>query len=253
MAHKIKTKAASMRYIRRMDNESHHGWFVSIKQQGTRIHKYFTDNVYGGKAKARRAAIEYRDELLKESRSADYKLWRCTLDRPNNTSGITGVARYTIQPSGGRKKRSCWQAFWHDADGKRRSSSFAIAKHGEKEAKRLACEARQAGLAELERMLSIREADPANRSRLEEVCALHDLVRQHNRIRPLNTSGIVGVGRYVKYGKQGNELPFWRAFWTDKEGQQRSRIFSIGRYGEEEAKRLACNARTNRERASKQR
>lgn len=63
-------------------------------------------------------------------------------------------------------------------------------------------------------------------------------------IRRNNTSGIVGVGRYIRSdNKSGIESPFWVAFWHDKFGKKRSRKFSVGLYGEDQARTLAIRQR----------
>jgi len=65
-----------------------------------------------------------------------------------------------------------------------------------------------------------------------------------SRIRRNNTSGISGVGRYeVINSKTGNRSPFWTAYWADEHGRRRSRKFSVVRYGEKNAKRLATTER----------
>lgn len=56
-----------------------------------------------------------------------------------------------------------------------------------------------------------------------------------NRKRRNNTSGIVGVGRYVSRERNATsviERISWQAFWDDSDGRRRSRKFSVNRYGE---------------------
>lgn len=52
-----------------------------------------------------------------------------------------------------------------------------------------------------------------------------------------NTSGYTGVSR------EGGEYPRWKSFWSDLDGKHRSKSFSVGKYGEEEAKNLAVRNR----------
>lgn len=52
-----------------------------------------------------------------------------------------------------------------------------------------------------------------------------------------NTSGYTGVSR------EGGEYPRWVSFWSDLDGKLRSKSFSVGKYGEEEAKNLAVRNR----------
>lgn len=70
---------------------------------------------------------------------------------------------------------------------------------------------------------------------------------RRNRKRRNNTSGIVGVGRYVsceRKGKRQIERIYWHAFWDGSDGRRRSRKFSINLYGEHRARELACQARS---------
>jgi AP2 domain len=65
---------------------------------------------------------------------------------------------------------------------------------------------------------------------------------------PLNTSGIPGVGRYIRKQKNKNgtitERAEWQAFWDDTEGKRHLRTFNIKKHGEEGAKQMAIEART---------
>jgi AP2 domain len=61
-----------------------------------------------------------------------------------------------------------------------------------------------------------------------------------------NTSGIVGIARYIAREMVGDkevERISWHAFWNSADGKQRSRKFSVNKYGETRAKTLACAAR----------
>jgi hypothetical protein len=67
----------------------------------------------------------------------------------DNTSGMVGVGRYIAREMAGGKavERAFWQGFWIGDDGRRRSRKFRVAKYGEKQAKALACAAREQALA----------------------------------------------------------------------------------------------------------
>ncbi|HYP26332.1 MAG TPA: AP2 domain-containing protein [Blastocatellia bacterium] len=57
-----------------------------------------------------------------------------------------------------------------------------------------------------------------------------------------NTSGKVGVSRSTS--RSGDRVyEYWQASWNDSEGKRRSAKFSINKYGEEKARRLAVRAR----------
>lgn len=58
-----------------------------------------------------------------------------------NTSGVTGVSF--------NEGRNCYNAKWHTPEGKQKSQRFSITKYGKEEAFRLACEARENAIREL--------------------------------------------------------------------------------------------------------
>lgn len=57
-----------------------------------------------------------------------------------------------------------------------------------------------------------------------------------------NTSGKVGVSR-TRYGTGPDSAEYWQAAWVDGRGTRKSAKYSIKKYGEEKAKRLALKAR----------
>lgn len=68
-------------------------------------------------------------------------------------------------------------------------------------------------------------------------------VRSHAVPAARNRSGVVGVARVVNVGVNGIEYASWQASWSPEPGTRRSVRFSVLRYGEDEAFRLACDAR----------
>ncbi len=56
------------------------------------------------------------------------------------------------------------------------------------------------------------------------------------------TGEIIGVRRLVK-SRFGSEHAVWEARWSPKKYERRVRTFGVEKYGEEEAKRLAIEAR----------
>ncbi len=68
-------------------------------------------------------------------------------------------------------------------------------------------------------------------------------VRRHAAPAARNRSGVVGVARVVNLGSNGIEYAFWQASWTPESGSRRRVRFSVLRHGEDEAFRLACDAR----------
>ena len=60
--------------------------------------------------------------------------------------------------------------------------------------------------------------------------------------RRKSRTGVVGVTRVTTKSK-GFEYDFWRATWTGRRGERHIRVFSVNKYGEDEAKKLAIKAR----------
>jgi len=87
------------------------------------------------------------------------------------------------------------------------------------------------------------QAAKAHRDSLMAVAdGVNYVLWRRNKIYPHNTSGIVGVGRYVvRYGKKKQTV--WDAFWQDADGKRHCRRFFVLTYGERRAKALACAAR----------
>lgn len=134
------------RNITRVDNERTrtHAWQLRLQRKGQAVSKCFSDGVYGGKRKALKAAIEYRESWLAEHSNVEYQLWVRTRLRKNNTSGIPGVARYEAldNPNTGRRV-VFWLASWIDEHGASRKRKFHVSCYGERQAKRLAIAERQ--------------------------------------------------------------------------------------------------------------
>lgn len=60
-----------------------------------------------------------------------------------------------------------------------------------------------------------------------------------------NSSGVVGVSKVTIAGSNGVTYFFWQATWSPSPGQRRSVRFSVKKHGEDEAFRLAVEARQN--------
>ena len=138
------------RNIIRVDHEaSHtHAWRVTLQRHNDIVIKTFSDSIYGGKRKALKAAVEYRDELLRRYSPYAHAIWIRTRLRRNNTSGIAGVARYEerVNPNTGHT-REFWLASWVNEQGASRKRKFTVYRYGERQAMRLA-------VAERERQLN---------------------------------------------------------------------------------------------------
>lgn len=136
-----------LRFIHRIDYGKTHSWHVMIRRRNRLITRHFTDGVHGGKCAAFKAAIAFRDAVLKEHHNNEYRVW-LRLKRPTNTSGTTGVGRYTTRKvQGGRVvERAHWRAFWTDQLGGKHSRAFLVSKYGEDRARALAAATRRSAM-----------------------------------------------------------------------------------------------------------
>lgn len=138
--------------IKRIDTDINHthAWLVQVQRQGEIFIKMFSDNPYGGKRKALKAAIEFRNSTLAKASGYGYHIRRRTKLRRNNTSGISGVGRYENVASPKTKRISIfWVAFWNDEHGVRRQRKFLVSQHGERKARQLAVVERERRLKEV--------------------------------------------------------------------------------------------------------
>ncbi|MFH2047040.1 MAG: AP2 domain-containing protein [Pseudomonadota bacterium] len=129
------------RNIIRIDHEASrtYGWRVTLQRKGKIIVKTFSDGVYGGKRKALKAAVEYRNSLLLKHSSYEHQIWVRARLRRNNTSGIPGVGRYEVLANLNTGRREAfWLASWTNEDGVGRKRKFSVLCYGERQAKRLA-------------------------------------------------------------------------------------------------------------------
>ncbi|CAN5569434.1 hypothetical protein BH18ACI1_BH18ACI1_15900 [soil metagenome] len=117
------------RGIYRVNYPSHNGYRVYLKFKGVEYQKVF--GVSGGERKALAQARRWRKEKLREIQNLPEANNPLKKLMSNNTSGITGV----------RRGKTAWSATWVE-NGKQIHRSFAVEKHGEDEAFRLACRAR---------------------------------------------------------------------------------------------------------------
>ena len=146
------------RNIVRIDNPVNHthGWTVRLQRHGSNTAKVFSDGVHGGKSKALRAAIEYRDAWLSQHPVVEHHLWVCTRLRKNNTSGIPGVGRYDVLANANTGRRNVfWMASWTDEHGFSCHRKFYVSRYGEREAKRRAVAERE---SQLHRVCAIKGA-----------------------------------------------------------------------------------------------
>lgn len=133
--------------ISRIDSEicRTYGWYVRARFNGKMISKLFSDNKYGGKAKALMKARRFHKKALaKLIKQAGHSLpdklpSRSVVSRNRrNNTGVVGVQKVTRK----NKKGTNYEAYrvnWTDRDGTSRTKFFSITKMGDKEAFKSAC------------------------------------------------------------------------------------------------------------------
>lgn len=110
--------------------------------------------------------------------------------------------------------------------GKTYSKLFSDRKHGDREQ---AYEAALAYRTELEQeVAALPEAAPRRR-----------LIRRNKN----NSTGVVGISRTYKRDRRGIKHEVYAVSWNPEPGTARGTSFSIKRYGEDTAFRLACELR----------
>lgn len=136
---------ARLHHISRIDNEARrtHAWQVRVQRGNRILTKSFSDGLYGGKRKALRAAVEYRDQVIEQIPSFEHQLWLRNRLRRNNSSGIAGVSRHDLVDPRDNARRVFWLASWIDEHGVSRKRKFSILLYGEDRAKQLAIDERE--------------------------------------------------------------------------------------------------------------
>ncbi len=128
------------------------GWEVRMQRRGKKTEKFFSDNGFGGKRNALKAAQGFRDGLEEKSRKYTVKE---LASRPSkrNKSGVVGVRLHHQKDARGDFIYYYWYwvAQWTDGHGRRRTKSFSCHTYGDEEAYRLACEARKKGVHQAKR------------------------------------------------------------------------------------------------------
>lgn len=133
--------------ISRIDNENNatFGWEVRIRRRNKQINRFFSDSKHNNDAhKSLLAAMAARDKLIEEVPVLD-RFERAELKKANNSSGIPGVSR-TMNAKSYKEQTynyAFWQAYWSPEPGVTKSVRFSVKKYGEKQAKKLAIQARK--------------------------------------------------------------------------------------------------------------
>lgn len=216
-------------------------WRVSIRRRGRNVGRLFSVKEFGNLKKALKAAIAFRDEvnqvfppLTKQEAHA--------IRRSTNTSGVPGVFR---------TKTGEWKASIQYEDGTCKTRQFAVHVYGEDKARQLAVEARIELLKQVrghliyhDEKIKIRSLgstdDPA-------VCITpykEEPAPSPYCMRDKRTPGVgtVNVKTVLASGKV-MRVKYWVAQFIKPNGLPRRRYFSVARYGEKEAERLAIAQR----------
>jgi hypothetical protein len=143
----------SMYGISRIDDSTHrgHAWRVSLKRGGKKHVRNFPDIRHGGKGRALRAAMRFRDDLIRKHRPITRREFA---DRPrlHNQSGVIGVCRFAkpYRSKTGRVRRVWyWSTTYPTTPGRKKTLHFSIATYGERRAFDLAVAARKRGLRQV--------------------------------------------------------------------------------------------------------
>ena len=109
------------------------GWYVQVAWKGKRYTRFFSDGKLGGKEKARRAAIEWRDsveERVGKPQTDAPVVWR----EPSKGAGVSLTVK---------EGAPVYQVSWVDGNGRHGRTSVSIRKWGKREALRRARELRE--------------------------------------------------------------------------------------------------------------
>lgn len=224
---------------------AHLGWQIKIRRRGILFHRSFNARDHGGMDGALQAALALRDEIDRHYPVMSKREWSVTL-RSTNTSGVPGVLR--VQDRTGEH----WKARVHLPDGRVRTRQFSIAKYGDEAAYQLAVAARRKLLALLEGMApgyAPRDDAPPVADFDAVLRAPARLTPEPNPFAPAPACEVIGVHlTHVKDKRPGPDgryalTPYWTAVIEREHGAPLRRYFSVLRYGDETARRLAIEQR----------
>ncbi len=137
------------------------GWVFSIRIKGKRYSKRFSDARYGGEMASFDAATKYKISIL-DKHGIEERIKKS----PNNMIGVSRTSSYRKKwPDRQQQysKEEYWQATWTDGVGKQHTKRFSIKKYGEKQAERLAVQARKDALEAIEGGFDPRFVQPSNK------------------------------------------------------------------------------------------
>lgn len=221
---------------------------AAVTRQSLQVRRGFTVSRYGSEEGAFQAAQEWRDRVVALLPPTTYRQLR-TLVRRNNTSGHPGIYRVV------ESSYVCWRAVVNVA-GKTQARAFSVKKYGEEGARQMAIEARQQMLQSVpDRLWLATEAaldlttqtfdnpealatdnavvwDEATKERFWERLRAEGLIDQPH-VPPVQRR---------HFASRKEKGPIWQARYFAPSGKKILRQFSVSKYGDEEAERLAWQA-----------
>ena len=127
------------------DLKRDHGYLVGLRRRGVKFVRRFSDNTWGGKREALKAARAWRAEVIAAHPPLSRQQY-AQIVRKNNTSGSPGVC--AIKNT--RGEITGWEAHWLRPGSARYAiRKFATSVYGAARAKQLAVAAREIGVADL--------------------------------------------------------------------------------------------------------
>lgn len=134
----------------RIDSDSTHGWQVRVYRHGRTYSKLFSDKKFGGRDTAFEEAVAYRDDLEQEIEALPDSEPRRRLISQNksNATGVLGISRTFKRDRHGRR-HEVYAVSWNPRPGEARGTSFSIAKYGDEQAFKMACQLRYQKMKEI--------------------------------------------------------------------------------------------------------
>lgn len=109
-----------------------HGWEVRVQRRGVAVNNFYSDLEHGGKAKALKAAMAFRDQIIRTN--PPYTRGELArMVRADNVTGVTGVEHRIKRAKRGGKiyEYEVWAAAGTPVLGKRKVKDFSVKKYGE--------------------------------------------------------------------------------------------------------------------------
>lgn len=144
------TPSSKIKGLSRIEYGSSKGWLVRAYRNNATYSKLFSDTVYGGKIKAKKAAMAYKKELYSKVRTIEKtrSSRRIVHNNARNKSGILGVCR-TKKRSASGNVHEYYSVSWRPSPNTQKCTTFSITKYGEKKALNLAIALRKEKLNEI--------------------------------------------------------------------------------------------------------